>query len=356
VLRIKIVKREKDSFIAQVIVSFCSVLAALAFGWVFMYVAGYSPGEIYLKMLKGALGTSYAISETIVKAIPLILAGLAVSLAFRMKLWNIGAEGQIYMGAFAASGLALAYGDFPTIIILPLLFVAAFMCGGIWGLIPGFLKAHWNVNETITTLMLNYVAIFWVDYLVFNPWKDPLSFGFPLSPRFHANAFLPTFGNRRVHLGIVVAILIAIILLVVLKHSRWGYEIRVIGESQAAAHYAGINVKRNIMLVMFISAGIAGIAGMIEVTGITHRLQPGFSPGYGYTAIIVAWLGRLHPLWIIGVGFLFGALLVGGFGVQTAGIPFSNVEILQGAVLFFLLAGEIFTRYKIVLVKEGVTK
>ncbi|HBQ86317.1 MAG TPA: ABC transporter permease, partial [Syntrophomonas sp.] len=233
-----------------------------------------------------------------------------------------------------------------------LMLAAGFAAGAVWALIPAALRAYWQINETITTLMLNYVAIIWVDYLVYGPWKDPNSLGFPLTPRFASGAYLPVLGETRVHAGLILAIIIALIFYVVLKYSRWGYELRVAGESQEAARYAGINVIKNIILVMLISGGIAGLAGMIEVSGITHRLQHGISPGYGYTAIIVAWLGRLHPVGIVLVAVLFGALLVGGFGVQTAGIPFSIVLMLQGAVLFFLLAGEIFMQRRPVLVRK----
>ncbi|MGR6836422.1 ABC transporter permease [Syntrophomonas erecta] len=353
--KIRLVRRQHDSLSAKVMVPVLSVLLALAFGWVFLALSGLDAGETYFRMFKGAFGSSYAISETIVKAIPLMLAGLAVSLAFRMKLWNIGAEGQLYMGAFAASGVALALGDLSSPLLLGLMLLAGFIGGALWGFIPGVLRAYWQVNETITSLMLNYVAISWVNYLVFGPWKDPQSMGFPLTPRFTPAAYLPTLGHSRVHMGLVLAIIIALLFYLVLQYTRWGYELKVSGESQAAARYAGMNVARNIVMVMLISGGIAGITGMIEVSGITHRLQQGFSPGYGYTGIIVAWLARLNPFAIILVAFLFGALLVGGFGVQTFGIPFSTVQILQGAVLFFLLAGEIFMKYRLAVVKEDET-
>ena len=208
------------------------------------------------------------------------------------------------------------------------------------------------MNETITSLLLNYVAISWVSYLVFGPWKDPNAMGFPLAPRFPEAAYLPALHGSRVHIGILVAIVVAIILYILLKYTRWGYEVRVIGESHEAARYAGMNVARNIMLVMLVSGGIAGITGMIEVSGITHRLQQDISAGYGYTGIIVAWLARLNPFAILLVAFLFGALLVGGFGVQTYGIPYAIVLMLQGAVLFFLLAGEIMIKYRVTTSRE----
>jgi len=353
-MRYKLIKRETDSLASRIIVPVLSVLMALLFGWIFLWLYGINPAETYLRMWQGAFGNSYAVSETLVKAIPLMLLGLGLSLAFRMKIWNIGAEGQLYMGAFAASGIALFYGHLPALVLLPVMAAAAFIVGGFWGLIPGSLRAYWGVNETIITLMLNYVAISFVDSFIFGPWKDPASLGFPLSPRFSPQAYLPTIGDSRVHIGLLVALLLAVLFYFLLNYTRWGYEVKVVGESPASARYAGINVKRNIMLVMLISGGIAGLAGMIEVSGITHRLQQGISPGYGFTAIIVAWLARLHPFAIILVAILFGALLVGGFGLQIFGLPFSIVLMLQGAVLFFLLGGEIFTKYRLQRVrKEG---
>lgn len=350
--RLRLIRRERDSLAVKGAVPIASVILAFLVGWVFLIVSGYDAGETYRRMLEGAVGTPYNLSETIVKAIPLALAGLAVSVAFRMKLWNIGAEGQLYMGAFAAGGVAMALGQWPAVILLPLMLAAAFISGALWGLIPGALKAYWQVNETITSLMLNYVAISWVSFLVFGPWKDPNSMGFPLAPRFSAQAYLPTLPDSRVHLGLLIAVAIAVLLFLIMQYTRWGYEVRVTGESQEAARYAGMNVMRNILLVMLVSGGIAGITGMVEVSGITHRLQQGISPGYGYTGIIVAWLARLNPFAILLVAFLFGALLVGGFGVQTYGIPYSIVLMLQGAVLFFLLAGEILRKYRFVIGRE----
>ena len=354
-IKAKKVKRQYGSLSVEIGVPILSIILAFVVSGLFLHFSGYDPSETFLRMFKGAFGSRYAISETIVKAVPLMLAGLAVSVAFRMKLWNIGAEGQLYMGAFAASWAALYCGGLSSWVLLPLMFLAGFAGGALWGFIPGFLRGYWQVNETIVTLMLNYVAISWVSFLVFGPWKDPASKGFPLTPRFSASGYLPTLGDSRVHLGLLIAVVIALILYLVLRYSRWGYEIKVIGESQNAARYAGMNVARNIVLVMVISGGIAGITGMIEVSGITHRLQQDISPGYGFTAVIVAWLARLHPFSIILVAFLFGALLVGGFGVQTFGIPYSIVLMLEGSILFFLLAGEFLRRYRIVLVRKEVS-
>ncbi|MBA1335683.1 MAG: Nucleoside ABC transporter, permease protein 1 [Firmicutes bacterium] len=332
-----------------------AVVLALVLGAAFLGVMGFSPMAIYRKMFGGAFGSKYGITETIVKTIPLMLAALGVSVAFRMKLWNIGAEGQLYMGCFAASWVALRFPGLPAYVMLPAMFMAGMLGGGLWALVPAVPRALFGTNETLSTLMLNYVAILWVDYLVFGPWKDPKGFNFPITPEFSEAAFLPAFGNSRVHIGLVFGVLIAAVLYIVLKYTKWGYEIRVIGESREAAEYAGMKVIKNILLVMFLSGALAGLAGMAEVSGITHRLQSGISPGYGYSAIIIAWLSRLNPWGIIVVAFLFAGLLVGGYSVQTIGLSASIATMLQGMILFFVLASEFFTEYRIKLVRrEGV--
>lgn len=324
-----------------------SVALALLAGAIFMVLTERDPVEIYMTMINGAFGSSYGLSETVVKAIPLLLSGLAVSVAFRMQLWNIGAEGQIYFGAIAATWVALFHSDGPRILVIAMMMGAAFIAGGLWGLIPAVPRALFKVNETITTLMLNYVAILFSNYLIYGPWKDPQGYNFPLTAMFPTSAILPSLGNTRVHYGLFFGLVATVILYIVLWHTKWGYEIRVIGESPVAAKYAGMNIIKNILVVMFISGGLAGLAGMSEVSGISQRLQPGLSPGYGYTAIIVAWLARLNPFTMIGVSFLFGGLLVGGYTMQTSGLPAAMVSMLQGAILFFVLGGEMFTRYRI---------
>lgn len=346
-------KRLQPSPVTAVTVPIVAVILALGLGAVFLAFTGFNPFEVYRSMLYGAVGTKYGFSETIVKAIPLMLTGLGVSVAFRMLLWNIGAEGQLYMGAFGASWVALTFPDLPFYIMLPAMFAAGCLAGGLWACLPAIPRAKWGVNEVITTLMLNYVAILWVDYLIYGPWKDPQGFNFPLTAPFSEAAILPSLFGTRVHLGLVFALVAALMLVIVLWRTRWGYEIRVTGESARAAAYAGMNIKRNIILVMFLSGALAGLAGMSEVAGITHRLQHGISPGYGYTAIIIAWLAKLHPVAVILVSFLFGGLIVGGYSVQTSGVPAATVSMLQGAILFFVLGGEILTRYRIHFGSKG---
>ena len=353
-MAVKFEKRLNPSAAMNVAVPLLSLVAALAVCALFLMLTGRDPVTVYGAMFKGALGSQYGLAETVVKAIPLMLCALGISVAFRMQLWNIGAEGQLYMGAFAASWLPLSQPELPTAIMLPGMVILGCLAGGLWGLVPAVLRGRWKVNEVITTLMLNYVAILWVDYLVYGPWKDPKGFNFPLSAKFPEAAALPTFGTSRIHMGLLLGLLLAAILWLVFAKSRWGYEIKVIGASEAAARYAGMNINRNIYLAMILSGAICGLAGMAEVSGITGRLQPGISSGYGYTAIIVAWLSKLHPAAILVVSVLFGALQVGGYFVQTMGVPPTVSSMLQGAILFFVVGGEFLTQYKIIFNRREV--
>lgn len=329
-----------------------AVLIALLFGAILLASAGVSPIRAYSKMFQAAFLEPYSLSDTTVKATPIILAGLGVAVAFRMKQWNIGAEGQLFMGAWAAAGVALHWlpKDTPRLLMVSVMMVAGFVAGALWASIPGLLKAYRGVNEIITSLMLNYIAIAFSSYFIYGPWSER---GFGLTPQFPRNAWLPrladwaadvpAFRGLTLHAGILFGFVAAIILYIVLTRSRWGYQLRVIGENPKAARYAGMNVARNILYAMLLSGGLAGLAGMAEVSGVVHRLQERFSPGYGYTAIIVAWLGRLNPFGVILAAYLFGGLLVGGDNVQPQGIPM----MIQGMVLFCIISADLLTRYRL---------
>jgi general nucleoside transport system permease protein len=271
-----------------------------------------------------------------------------------MQLWNIGAEGQIYIGAVAAAGVPLfVFPDAGGWVMIPAMVIAGAIGGAIWGGIPGVLRAWFNANETITTLMLNYVAILFTQYLVHGPWRDPEAFGFPGTKAFPDAAALPNYQTYRVHLGLIFGLVAAAILFFVLRRTRFGYELTVIGDNPRAARYAGMHTTRMIIIVLAISGALAGIAGMSEVAGIGHSLQRTVSPGYGYTAIIVAWLARLNPLAIIVVSFLLSIILVGSDQLQTAiGLPSSVGPMLQGAILFFLLAGEFLLNFRVRIVRR----
>ena len=376
-----------------------SLVAALILGMLPMLAQGINPLTGYRDMVLLAFGSAYGISETIMKAVPLMLAGLGVALAFRMLVWNIGAEGQLYMGAFLSCLVAYTWPAAPAWMLLPAMIAAGFVGGALWGAIPGALKAFLGVNEIITSLMLNYIAIQWINYLVVGPWQDPTSLGFPRTTRLSGSATLPTItqawylptvvflivggivvlywiarrlqdgrerlklaigallvgllslgtiyflNGRRVHLGFVLSLVAAAIFSVLLARSRWGYEVRVIGENKRAARYAGMNLARNILLVMMISGGMAGLAGMSEISGNLHLIKRMFSPGYGYTAIIVAWLAKLNPWGVIVVSLLLAALYRGSDAIP--GAPKALGMMLQAVIFFVLIGGEVLVRYRI---------
>ncbi|NQX45383.1 ABC transporter permease [Paenibacillus tritici] len=324
-----------------------SVILALLLCAGFIAANGMSPLVVYEKMLRGAFGTSYGFTETMVKAIPLLLCGLGIAVAYRISVWNIGAEGQLTVGAMAATAVTIYFPDLPSFWSIVLMLVFGTAAGALWGLMTAVPRTHFGVNELITSLMLNYVALLALDYVVFGPWKDPKGFNFPGSPVFTAAQSLPVLGSTRLHIGLVFGLVAVLLYYLMIRFTRWGYELRLIGANPTAARYAGIHLKKHIIIVMLISGGLAGIAGMAEVSGVTHKLMQGISPGYGYTAIIVAWLAKLNPLGLIVTSILFGGLIVGGYSVQTIGLPSSISEMLQGAILFFLIAGDMIHRFRI---------
>jgi ABC-type uncharacterized transport system permease subunit len=335
-----------------------ALLVALVISGVILAVVGADPIRVYVHILGSSLGSLGAISDTLVKSTPLILTGLACALAFRMRLWNIGAEGQLLLGAWAASAVVLVplvpVGT-PGVIVLTVMLVAGFIGGAAWGLIPGILRAKFGVNEIIATLMLNSIAFAWIQYWVFGPWTEG---GFQMSEQFPTEAWLPrlrdladavpAFGGLTVHAGFLIALVAAVVVWYIVERSAWGYEIRLIGDNPRTARYAGIRIARNILLVFAVSGGLAGIAGMAEVAGVVHRLQDNFSPGYGYTAIIVAYLAKFHPLRVVPVAILFGALILAGREIQPSGVP----AMIQGIILFCLIASEVFLRYRVGIVRR----
>ena len=351
-MRVVIEKRETVSQSARVLVPVISFALSLVFGAILLLLSGVDPLVTYAAMARGALGGRYALGETLVKAIPLMLTGLGVAMAFRMLFWNIGAEGQLAMGGVAATGVALFLADrLPSWSVLPALILGGMLAGAVWGAIPALLRAYLKVNETITTLMMNYIAVLWVSHVYHGPWRDPAGYGFPGTAQFSPVARLPRLFDR-VHLGIVLAVVAAAILWFVIQRTKWGFEIRVTGENPQAARYIGIDIARNIVLVMLVSGALCGLAGACEVSGVMHRLQQGLTVGYGYTAIIVAWMSQLNPWGVLLVAFLLATLLVGGDQIQLAmGLPAAMAFVLQGALLFPMLGGALFAEYRLRVVR-----
>jgi ABC-type uncharacterized transport system permease subunit len=332
-----------------IIVTLTSIVLAVLACSLVLLLSGVNPLEVYRSMLDGALGDTYARTETLVKMTPLLLTGLAVTVAFRMQLWNIGAEGQLYLGAIVSAAVPLfLIPDARGLVMIPAMVLAGFAGGALWGTVPGVLRSRFNANEAITTLMLNYVAILFCQYLVYGPWRDKSAFGFPGTKAFPDAAALPNWQTYRVNIGLLIALGAVVIVAFILRRTRFGFELEVIGDNPRAARYAGMRTQRMIVVVLALSGGLAGVAGMIEIAGIGHSLQRSVSPGYGYTAIIVAWLARLNPWALIPVSFFLAAILVGSDQLQTSmGLPGSVGPMMQGALLFFLIGGEVFTHYRI---------
>jgi len=343
-----------------VAVSFGAIVIALILGGILIAFAGGNPFLSYAHIARASFGNIGVLSDTLVKATPILMTSLACSVAFRMKLWNIGAEGQFIMGAFGAAAVVLAPllpAETPAWVFIPVMILAGMLMGALWGFIPGYLKAKFNVNEIISTLMLNYISIAWVNYWIFGVWSEG---GFQMSPKFPDNAWLPRLldyadtlpflRGLTTHAGLLIGIIAAIILWLLVYRSRWGYEIRLIGDNPNAARYAGINITRNTILVMMLSGALAGLGGMSEITGVVHRLQTSpIAAGYGFTGIIVAWLSKLNPLVIIVVSILFGALILAGREIQPSGVP----KMIQGIILVCLIASDFLLRYRVRIVRVG---
>lgn len=352
---IRIAKGDEITGNKALLIRIIAILSSLIFGGIFLLISKQNPLQVYLSMMDGAFGSGYRIRETINTAIPLLITSLGIMLAFKMKFWNIGAEGQIYMGAFGATFIALNFSYLPKPLLLLLMAIFAIIAGGIWLLIPALFKAKFGTNETLFTLMLNYIAIKWITYLQYSLWKDPNAKGFPKIANYTDNAILPKlFG---VHIGWVIGLLLVVLVYIFMHHTKIGYEISVLGESENTARYAGINIKRVIMKTMFIGGGICGLAGMIQASGISGTLSVDLSGGIGFTAIITTWLSGLSAPALLLVAILFAILEQGGSFIQTAyQIPASVAQILQATILFFVLSSEFSIRYKFVIdkrVKEG---
>jgi simple sugar transport system permease protein len=332
-----------------------AVVVALTISGAIIAFVGGDPIASYLHILESSFGSVGVLSDTLVKATPLILTGLACALAFRMRLWNIGAEGQFLMGAWGASAVVLVPllpAGAPGIVVIPAMMLTGMLAGAIWGFIPGVLRARLGVNEIIVTLMLNYIALAWIQFWVFGPWSES---GFQQTKTFPDEAWLPrlsdfsdavpAFGGLTVHLGLVFGLVAAGLVWLFLERSRFGYEIRLIGDSPRAARYAGLDIAKRLIIVFAISGALAGLAGMSEVSGAVHRLQDRISPGYGFTAVIVAYLAKFRPGRVIVAAILFGALILAGREIQPSGIP----AMIQGIILFTLIVADVLVRYRLVV-------
>jgi simple sugar transport system permease protein len=353
-LRIKVSDRETTTGLRAFLTNIGSLAAGLiAIGIVFV-VCGVNPFYAISKIFLGSFGSMYGFKETVTKAIPLIIIGGGLTLAFRARFWNIGAEGQLLMGAIFSTWVGLAWGPhLPPFVIIPLMFAAGFIGGGLWGLIPAILKVKFSINEVISTLMLNYICAELVTLLVVGPWKGKTRFGFPGTDNLAESAMLGVIPGSRIHyVTLILALVCAVILWVAVFKTRFGYEVRVIGENPDAGRYAGINFFKTSLVVMAISGGMAGLAGVGEVAGIHHHLTypSSISSGYGFTAIIVAWLAKLNPIYAVVSGIFFAGILVGGDAIQISlGLPAATVQIVNGILLVCLIMGDFFFKNKITI-------
>jgi general nucleoside transport system permease protein len=328
-----------------------AILVSLLTGGIFLWCLGVDPISAYGTMLSGALGSVAMQRETAKIVIPLCITSLGVMLAFRMRFWNIGAEGQICVGAIAASYFAYFYNGLPSYILLPIMGIAGFMAGGLWGLVPAYFKTRFGTNETLFTLMMNYVAVYFIQYLREDPWRDPGKLGYPAMPRFVQAARFPVVLG--VHAGWIAALALAVILYVYVRHTKQGYELTAVGENINTARYAGMPVKKIILRTVFLSAAVCGLSGMLQVSGADKQLTDTVAGGTGFTAITVAWLARLSSFGILTVSVLFGILEKGCSSIQSV-YKISNAvsNVLQGIILFFVLGSEFFIQYKPAIRKD----
>ena len=350
---VRMVKREGVSKQRAVAVRAGAILGALIVGGILILLMGHNPASVYGDMVIGSLGSALVIRETARIAVPLLITGMGIALAFKMRFWNIGAEGQIIAGATAASYFALFHHQsMPAPVLLMVMFTAAVVAGGLWGMIPAVFKAKWNTNETLFTLMLNYVALEGLRYLQYGPWRDPKMMGFPVVAMFDAKARLPNvFG---VNIGWIIALILVALVYIYMKKSKQGYEITVVGESIQTARYAGINTSMVFLRTMFISGAIAGITGFVTVAGANYTISEGVTGGVGFTAITVAWLAKLNPGAMIAISVFLAMLQKGSGTIQTIyRIPSSAASMLIGLILFFMLGCEFFLNYKLVFKKRG---
>ncbi len=341
----RIVKKPELSPDRAVLAQILAVVIALVAAGLIVMLMGINPVKFYGDLVRGALGSAYRLRATLNKAIPLVILSLGTLIAFKMKFWNIGAEGQMCMGAFGAAYFALNFSWLPAYVLLPLMAAAGVVCGGLWSLIPALLKVKFGTNETLVTLMLNYVALRWITYLQYGPWRE--DGGMPKIATFEPNAVLPSVLG--IHIGWIIALVLTLVVYILISRTKFGYEISVLGESRETARYAGINVKNITVWAVILSGALCGLAGMVQTSAVEKTLTEQFTGGLGFTAVITTYLARLSPPAVVATSFLFAILLAGGSYLETSmRIPISMIYALQAVIIFFVLGSEFFINYRIV--------
>ena len=343
--------RPQPSRLAVWLAPVIATAATMVIGLVVFEAFGKNPMAAFHAFFIQPVATRYGVAELLLKATPLMMIATGLALGYRANVWNIGAEGQLTLGAIAGGGLALAFADaeLPAALLLPAMFIAGALAGMCWAAIPAWLRTRFNANEILTSLMLVYVATLLLSWLVHDPWRDPQGYNFPQSTLFTESALLPILlPETRLNAGFPVALAIVVLAWLFVRKHIVGFEMRVAGLAPAAANYAGISAHRNIWLGMLAGGACAGIAGVGEAAGPIGQLLPSMSPGYGFAAIIVAFVGRLHPLGIAFASVLMSLLYLGGESAQmNLALPSAVTGLFQGTLLFFLLAADVFVNYRV---------
>jgi simple sugar transport system permease protein len=348
-VRVTLEPRARPSVLMQWLAPALAVALTVLTGALLFEIMGYAPGAALHAFFISPISTSYGLAELGVKAAPLVIIATGLAIGFRAGVWNIGAEGQFTIGAIFGGGVALAFYEVEGFWVLPLMVLAGIAGGMLWASIPAFLRVRFKVNEILVSLMLTYVATLLLSYLVYGPWKSPEGFNFPESRMFSPSAVLGVLvEGTRLHVGALVALGIVLLAWLALDRTLFGFEVRVVGAAPQAARFAGFSEARLVWVTLLLSGGLAGLAGMFEVAGPIGQLVPVISPGYGFTAIIVAFLGRLHPVGILLAGIVVALAYIGGENAQIeVGLPQAITGVFQGMLLFFLLAVDILVRYRI---------
>ena len=347
-MALRLERRAQHSQLMVTLSPVIAVVLTLLSGLVIFALLGKDPFEALYTFFVLPLTSVYGLTELGVKATPLVLIGIGLAFGFRANVWNIGAEGQLTIGAILGGGVGLAFWDSENVLLLPAMMIAGIVGGMLWAAIPAWLKTRFNTNEILTSLMLTYVAVLLLGYLVHGPWRDPEGYNFPESRMFPDVGTLPIlFEASRLHLGAVIALLVVVGGWVLMAKALIGFQLRVIGLAPAAARYVGFREKALIWFCLLFSGGLAGLAGLFEVAGPIGQLMPTISPGYGFTAIIVAFLGRLHPVGVLLAGLVMALTYIGGEAAQIEiGLPAAVTGLFQGVLLFFLLACDLLTSYR----------
>lgn len=326
-----------------------AILATILIASLLVLIGGASPFNVFWLVAKGAAGSQFALMETLTRATPLIFTGLAVAVAFRAKLWNIGAEAQLYIGAVVTVVLGTGAVAMPSPALIPLIMICAMLAGALLLLGPAILKVRFGVDEVVTTLLLNFIVILFVSMLLEGPLKDPMGLGWPQSKRVIADAQLPRLiHGKRLHFGFVIALASAGVIWVIMKKTVLGYEMRAVGNNAEAARFAGIPVNRVLMKTALLSGGLAALAGFSEVAGLKGNLTLDLSPGFGYTGIVVAMLAMLNPLGVVASAIFVAGIFVGADAMsRSAGVPSYIAQVMVATALLTMVTAIMMSRYRI---------